>query len=504
MLWLVQALVRQPRGARVWVATCGAQAIAGRVTSPAQAPVWGLGRAIALEHPELWGGLIDLPAGVSAADAGDELWFSVNAGDDEDQVAIHNGVRHGARLVRTRCDASPLPIGADGSYLVTGGLGGLGRGVARWLAAQGARHLVLAGRRGLHQGTTAAPDRDAAEALALVDGLRQEGVAVVPVAVDVGEEGQLATLIARFGRVYPRLRGVLHLATAHGIAGVAEMSLDALRAMLRPKVAGTWALDRLTRGLGLDFFVLFSSTTGLLGSKGLAHYAAANAFVDAVAHVRREAGEPAVSIDWGSWEVMRRGSAEWERLVAQSGLRPMPSARALDALGALLGTTRAQIAVADVDWGIVRSVFEARRRRPFLERLEVSAAPPVAVAAGMTLAARLESLAGENRREALVAYVRGESARVLALDAEQVDVAKGLFDMGMDSLMSVELKARLEKGTGRRLPTTLTFNYPSVGALAEFLEREMFGGRQDAARGGPSLQGIHGCGRDGGDELLRR
>jgi myxalamid-type polyketide synthase MxaE and MxaD len=278
---------------------------------------------------------------------------------------------------------------------------------------------------------------------------------------------------------------VLHLASAHGFADIRDMSAEALDEMLRPKLQGTWVLDRATSDCGLDFFVLFSSTTGLLGSKGLGHYAAANAFLDAFAHFRRAAGANVLSIDWGAWDVMQRGSAEQERMFSHSGLRPMPTPKALAALGALLGSDRAQTAVASVDWGVLRAVFEARRRRPFLG--DIAPLENVTLRTGeknrlpSSLVVQLLSARVEDRHEILLARVRAESAAVLALDPQDVDIQQGLFDMGMDSLMSVELKTRLEHCVGRPLPTTLTFNYPSVGALAEFLGRELLTATPDKA-----------------------
>ena len=510
---LLQAMLRRTASARVFVATRGAQSVEQNVPSIAQAPVWGLGRAAALEYPDMWGGLIDLaPDGTTEA-AGDDLWSAIGATGDEDQVAIRNGARYGARLTRAQADVTePVAVRADGTYLVTGGAGGLGLRVARWLAAQGARHLVLASRRALPDRASwpsLAPDSEAREAVDTIAALESAGTTVVQASLDIADEQAAAALFARFGDEYPPLRGVLHLASARGVAELKDMSLDALDAMLRPKVAGTWALHQLTRDLDLDFFVLYSSTTGLLGSKGLAHYAAANTFLDAFAQFRRARNLPALSINWGTWDVMYVGSDEGRRAIARGGLHPMASAKALGALGALLGERRAQIAVAAVDWDALRSVFEARRRRPFLERLGPKAdtqdkqqklqndADP-----GSSLPGRLASVRPEDRREALIAYVRRESAQVLALDPDQIDEQQGLFDMGMDSLMSVELKTRLEKSVGRRLPTTLTFNYPSVTALAEFLEAELFPASQNApaAPPAPSSAGPASAAAGGRDE----
>jgi acyl transferase domain-containing protein len=481
VLLLAQAMVRRSLPQRLWVATRGAQPAGLVAPALAQAPVWGLGRVIALEHPEIWGGLIDLAPTDTPDAAAAGLWDGVLAADDEDQIAIRDHVRLGARMTRTtRDDVNAVGLRDDGSYLITGGSGALGLRAARWLAAHGARHIVLIGRSAWPERSAWAqvgPGDRVAEAIAAVMEIEQGGAVVVPAAVDVADPAQMGALVARFGRDLPPLRGVLHLAFAHGTDSIRDMTPDALDRMLRPKVSGTWVLDRATRGCDLDFFVLFSSTTGLLGSKGLGHYAAANVFLDAFAHVRRAAGAKVVSIDWGAWDVMQQGSAEDQRQFSNAGLRPMPTPKALAAMGALLGSERAQIVVAGVDWGVLRAVFEARRRRPFLEDVapveEARRTGSSATNVRSSLRVQLELARPEDRHELILAHVRAESAAVLALDPQLVDVQQGLFDMGMDSLMSVELKTRLEKGVGRPLPTTLTFNYPSVGALADFLAREL-------------------------------
>ena len=500
VLLLVQAMARRALSARLWVVTRSAQAVNDGVASVAQAPVWGFGRVVALEHPGLWGGLIDLDsASTPDADAA-AVWAGIDADDNEDQLAVRGGVRYGARLTRARVDTpEPMALRPDGSYLVTGGIGGVGLRVARWLAANGARHITLVSRRALpDRALWSSAERDR-EAIAGILEIERAGVTVALVSADVASEQQQTALAERFGADLPPLRGVLHLATTHGEAQIADMTPDALDAMLGPKVAGTWLLDRALRRHSPDFFVLFSSTTGLLGSKGLAHYAAANAFLDAFAHHRRQTGGPGVhvlSIDWGAWDVMQAGSADMERMFAHAGLRPMSSQKALRALGALLGLNRPRIVVVAADWGVLRSVFEARRRRPFLEELALPHEGRLTVDQKRNaLAAQLASVRDEDRRDVLLAHVRAESAAVLALDPELVDVEQGLFEMGMDSLMSVELKSRLEKSVGKPLPTTLTFNYPSVSALTDFLARELFGGERPAASGPASGRGPSGARR---------
>ncbi|WP_288255010.1 type I polyketide synthase [uncultured Hydrogenophaga sp.] len=464
--WLVEATKRD---GRVWLVTQGVHSDAGGAMAPGaawQAPLWGWGRGFALEHPARWGGLIDLPA---SGDLAGTLLAALDADDGEDQAAWRDGQRRVPRLRRlTLPVAAPLAFQADASYLITGGFGGLGLRVARWMADNGARHIALMGRR---------PDTNAA-------GLREIealGATIHALQADVADEASLSAALAQLAREAPPLRGVMHAAAALNAAPLAQLGADQVAAMLAPKLAGTAWLERLTRGLPLDFVVLFSSTTALLGASGLAHYAAANTFLDTLARQLPPARRW-LSVNWGTWEVMRLASAEHQRGYAEAGLLPMPAGDALDALGRLLGSARAQAAVAAIDWAALKPLHEARRPRPFLRHMGVAPAVSAApahdkaprAAAGPTLAERLAAVPQAMRHDLLIEFVQGEVASVLSLDgAAAVPVATGLFDLGMDSLMAVELKRRLERGAGKPMPSTLTFNYPNVGALARFLETQL-------------------------------
>jgi myxalamid-type polyketide synthase MxaE and MxaD len=258
------------------------------------------------------------------------------------------------------------------------------------------------------------------------------------------------------------------------------MTDDALTAVLGPKVTGAWLLHELGRNLPLDFFVLFSSTTALIGSGRLGHYAAANQFLDALAHQRRSEGRCALSVNWGTWDEMRTVSDAERRSFAQAGLLPMRTGDALGALGRLAGGPAAQVMVASVDWDALIDLYELKRPRLLLADLRArpSAAPSRADRPRpVDLAARLEGLSGGARRDLLLAHVRAVAAAVLGLSEARIDPEQGLFDMGMDSLMAVDLKTRLEAEVGHRLPSTLTFNYPTVAALAGYLADEVLGSR---------------------------
>jgi acyl carrier protein len=328
-----------------------------------------------------------------------------------------------------------------------------------------------------------------------VHAIQALGVEVIPVKGDVAAEDTMCAALAALAAMAPPLRGIMHAAAAFSAAPITELTSEQAKAMLRPKIDGTVALERLTRGIELDFLVLFSSTTALLGASGFAHYAAANLFLDATAQAADQKTRRVLSVNWGTWEVMRLASAKSQRGYREGGLEPMPATEALDALGRLLAGKDPQAVVAKIDWSVLRPLHEARRARPFLSRLE--AVPAVARGAGTQSAAvrglleRIAAAPQATREEVLIEFVSGEVAAVLGLDANQpVPVEKGLFEMGMDSLMSVELKRRLERGVGRKLPSTLTFNYPNVAALAAFLARELQIGSAPAASPAPASAAV--------------
>lgn len=474
-LLLTQALLTTAGGQAqpaLWVATSGAHD--SRLT---QSPLWGVGRVIAVEHPELWGGLIDLDAQRSPAANADALLTEILNPDGEDQLVWRAGVRHAARLARAEApQRRSLALRRDKAYLITGGLGGLGLQVARWLAERGAGRLILTSRRGLPPRSEwdALPSGSrAAQQAQAVRAIESLGVAVDVLAADIADEAQMRALFEQFG---DSIAGIVHAAADLSNASIAEMNGDILRAMLRPKVAGTWLLHQFAPAL--DWFVLFSSTTALWGSKLLGHYAAANVFLDSFAHYRRAGGLPALSINWGTWEIMRVASESEREEVAQSGLGQMPADAALAAMGDLIHSGEAQAVVASVEWEALKAIYEARRPRPLLEQVSSRRAPAAKPAAADArqpeLLQQLVQAAPEARHDLLISAVRAEVARVLRIaQPEDVDLHQGLFDMGMDSLMSVELKTRLEKAVGQSLPSTLTFNYPTVADLAGYLDKNI-------------------------------
>jgi acyl transferase domain-containing protein/acyl carrier protein len=458
-LELVRALVATGVACRTWFVTRRSQPVlAADEIEPGQALLWGFGRALALEHPELWGGLIDIdnpPSRTTAAAIADELF---GAGG-EDQVAHRGGQRLVARIERrTQLPTQAWSPRGDVSYLITGGLGGIGLAVARWLVERGARHLVLTGR-------TAGAPSDLQRGR--VAELEARGAAVRLAQLDTSDEPGMAALIADLRAADAPLRGVFHAAGIAGRQAIATLDAQQLGEILSAKVTGASLLHRLTLDIELDRFVCFSSVSSVLGSRQLAAYAAGNAFLDALAHHRAARGLPALSINWGPWADVGMTSAGERAVLERMGMHPLPVHDALAILDHLIGSDAPQAMAANIDWHEFVPVLEAQARRPLLDDMRGSEPAGVELPA---FRVQLEATALEARQALVVDWLRGEVARVLGRDAPgAVDLAQGFFEMGLDSLMAVELKRRLEKAIGLSLPRTLAFEFPNVEVLARHL-----------------------------------
>lgn len=465
VLHLARALARAPGDSRgkLWAVTRGAVPAehAPRPGALAQAPVWGLGRALALERPEVRGGMVDLPAD-TVGDEAERLFAEVWDGQGEDEVALRAGRRYVPRLVRCAPpEGGGLRFDAEATYLITGGLGGLGLEVGRWMVGRGARHLVLVGRRAAAT----------SEARAAVARFEQSGASVRVASADVASPEDMRRVFEEVLGSMPPLRGIMHAAGVAGYEALEDIDSENLEAVLRPKVAGTWVLHQLTRETRLDFFVCFSSIASVWGSKGQVHYAAANAFLDAFAHGLRGLGRPALSVNWGPWAGGGMATEEFRSYMTRLGAKAMSPERAVHALGRAMETERPQVVVADIGWSTFKAVFEARGPRPILEEIEAVAEQALRQPSGPPpFRQRLEDAPASQRSSLLVGHLQAEVAAVMGFDPADVpDLQRGFFDMGMDSLMAVELRDRLQRGLGCVLPATVAFDYPDVQALARHL-----------------------------------
>ncbi len=460
-LHLAQALSKRRVFAPMHVLTRAAQYVAeGDQVCPAQTPLWGLGRVIALELPELAGKLLDLPSDVDRSHAAAVL-SSLLAEDHEDQVALRGATRHVARLSRIASLPSlpHPPLTEGGSYLITGGLGALGLETANWLAEQGARHVVLTGRR--------APGEAAGRQ---IEQIEKKNCEVHVYQADVSDQRDVTQLLSRIEQTAPPLRGVIHAAGVLDDGMLRRQSWPRFERVLAAKVQGAWLLHEKTAHLPLDFFVLYSSATSVLGWPGQSNYAAANAFLDGLAHYRRSMGLAATSVNWGPWA--GRGMANDRTVQTRTralGLNPLDPDAALSALALMLSAGETQATLLDVNW---QQAAEADRRflKPFTAALVgLSDAGDGPVSDSPLLRSLAET--PEDQREAfMTAELQSQLQTMLGL-ATAPDAEVGFFDLGMDSMLVVEFGNRLRRQfDGKlRLSNTTLFDHPTVIDLSRHL-----------------------------------
>ncbi|CDR03855.1 modular polyketide synthase [Streptomyces iranensis] len=483
-LALLQALGDTGADVPVWYATRGAVSVgrADALDHPLQALSWGLGRIAAVEYPRRRGGLVDLPGTLD--DRAVARLCGVLAGrlTDEDQVAVRASGVHGRRLVRASAAADAIaPWRPRGTVLVTGGTGGLGAHVARWLARGGAEHLVLTSRRG----------PDAPGAAELADEIRESGVRVTVAACDAADREALAGLLATLDADEAPLDAVVHTAGVLDDGVLDALTPERADGVLRPKVDAALHLHELTRDRELSAFVLFSSFAGTLGGPGQGSYAAANAFLDALAHARRAQGLPATSVAWGAWSGGGLVDEAVEARLRANGMPVMAPDLAITALQRALDVADTHVAVADVEWDRLIAATPSLDGAAVLGELpDARRAEAAAATAGerdTPLAQRLAGLSPQEAEEALADLVSTEVAAALGYsDTAAVEAGRAFRELGFDSLTAVDLRNRLNAATGLRLPVTLVFDYPTVTALVRFLLAESGAGETAAtAPAGP-------------------
>ncbi|MGW2332264.1 type I polyketide synthase, partial [Streptomyces sp. NPDC001700] len=476
-LLLTQALGDVGIAAPLWLLTRGAVAVgrADRLTSSAQAQVWGLGRVLALEHPERWGGLVDLPETLD--ERARVRLAGVLAGTDtehEDQLAIRSSGVFGRRLVRAPLrDAASDMWEPRGTVLITGGTGALGAHVARWAATNGAAHLVLTSRRG----------PQAPGAVDLEAELTGLGVRVTVAACDIADRDAVTTLVKRLDADGDSVRAVVHAAGVGQGTPLAGMSLAEFADVVAAKAAGAVHLDEALSDSDLDAFVLFSSIAGTWGSGLQGAYAAGNAFLDALAEQRRARGLTATSVAWGPWAEGGMADGEAAEHLLRRGLRAMAPDLAVTALAQTVGHSEATVVLADVDWARFVPGFTAARPRPLITGVpEVPALLEAARrdedgggdATASEFTRRLADLGEAERERAVLDLIRTESSAVLGLAGpHEVEASRPFGEIGFDSLTAVEFRNRLNAVTGLRLPTTMVFDHPSPAVLAVHLLAEL-------------------------------
>jgi NADP-dependent 3-hydroxy acid dehydrogenase YdfG/acyl carrier protein len=466
MLHLIQmiATLKEGKTPRLWAVTRGVHTIEPSDTTTAlfQAPLWGLRRVVAYEHPSMHCTLIDLatlPAQQDAQNLFHEIWSE----NEADEVALRQDQRYIAQLVRqTLPEERTEPLfDTNGTYLITGGLGGVGLRSAQWMVEQGARYIVLMGRHGATE-----------QAQTTIEALRETGATISVIQTDVSQHDQLADALEQIRRSMPPLRGVFHSAVVLADSTLQQLDRQRFLAVTPPKVDGSWNLHTLTREDPLDYFVMFSSVASTLGSPAQGNYAAAGAFMDALAFYRRQQHLPALALNWGRWGEVGQ-AIQNERMDAR-GFVGMKPTEGLSILGSLLRQTPPQISAMNFSFAKWSQFFPELRHSSFFTDLnqEVGASQNNDSELQITRE-RLSELEGEQRQQALSLYIEKQIARVLGHPSLKLEKHQHLNRLGIDSLMSVELKNRINADLGTAIsPVTFLQGVP-FNQLIDLIEEAL-------------------------------
>ncbi|PSB07301.1 hypothetical protein C7B62_20315, partial [Pleurocapsa sp. CCALA 161] len=485
ILHIVQALTQNSLDSPppLWLVTNGTQSVINpqEVLHPESATLWGLGRVIALEYPEINCRRVDLDSVLNLDEISSLLIQELLSPSEEDQIAYRHQLRYVSRLVRQhQPSAANLPknqkaevsVSAFASYLITGGLGVLGMEVSRWLIEQGARNLVLTGR--------GAPSENSRKA---ISALEKAGVNILVIQGDISHQEDVSYILERIETSFPPIKGIIHAAGVLDDGILSHQSWEQFTKVMAPKVKGAMYLHQLTSHLSLDFFVCFSSMSSLLGSLGQSNYAAANAFMDALVYHRRGMGLPGLSINWGPWSqggMAANLTIQHQNRMQTQGLTFITPDKGIQALEELLFSEATQVGVLPINWSEFLRQLPIQAKMPLLKSLSSF---EQLLPQKSTLIQQLETTPVEKREELLMTHIRSETAIVLGLkEPQRIKLRQPLSELGIDSLMAVELKNRLESSLGISLSSTLLLDYPTLESLVNHLGQQSLGYNYNEAK----------------------
>ena len=469
-LALIQACARHNLAVqhRFCLVTQQAQALAGDTLplNVAQSTLWGIGITAGLEHPELKVTCVDLPS-LEVERLVDHLWHGMHLKQEEWRLAYRDDQGFVARMSHARDAATleqqPLVLSDQVTYVVTGATGGLGVATAAWLVEHGARRLMLLSRRPL-----------LADVQQSLDLLIEQGVFVSHQIVDVADRQALKDALLSTQIDGARKLGIIHCAGVLEDHLLTDLQWKHFETSYSAKVLGTLNLHELTQGFELDCFVMFSSAASLLGNRGQANYAAANSFMDALAHQRRLAGLPALSISWGPWSSvgMAQSDSRISKHLSEQGFTALDPHLGLQALEACWLGARAQIGVIDCQWE--QYLQSADHLQLFLSKVaRVSGDASKAQHTKNTQHVLFEQISAAIpavRLKLVVGLIDEQIRKILGLvETMPVPEDQPLTEQGFDSLMAVQLTNAVGRMLGQRLPVSLVFNYPSPKALSQYL-----------------------------------
>ena len=424
---------------------------------PESTQFWGFGRVVGNEYPPLRCRIIDCCGSDEVVEDVANLLLTDSR---ENQIALRPGEVFAPRLVSSQAATigEGLPILDEASYLITGGLGMLGRRAAEWLAQRGAKHVVLVSRREPTESTRS-----------IIEEIETNGCKIHVMLADIGDRESVQMLLRKVDAELPPLRGIIHAAGILEDGLLVEQNWESFERVLAPKKYGARMLHELTLEEDLDFFILYSSAASVMGSPGQANYATANAYLDGLAHARVADGRPALSINFGPWNEGMAATETVTKATALQGMTPLTADEAHEAVERLIDNSLIQATMLDVDWSRMRMRFPVEAP-PLFDELwpdRIDADPGHAV---LVEKLREADTNGESREDIVREHVQNELQQVLSLpNPPGLDVP--LAELGIDSLMAVEFATRLQQQVGREhaIPPTLAFDYPTVARLTEHL-----------------------------------
>lgn len=440
----------------IFMITEGTQNVTGvhDVTLPGYAPLWGIGKVLSVEHPEITFRLIDLDKQADEAKSVSQLVDELFTTSEENQVAIRHGIRYVPRIAKCKTrDLEPknkVTVQENASYLITGGLGDLGLELAQWLVGQGAKSLVLTGRSTVSE-----------KAKVVIEKIEAKGVSIMVSQSDVSDEKQLETLFAEMKNSLPSLKGIIHAAGVLEDAPIEQMNRESFLKVITPKIQGSLNLHKQTAQMYLDFFVCFSSMSSFIGTHYQSNYAAANAFMDAIVVYRRAAGLPGLSINWGPWDKVGMASRmgnKYKNYLEKSGVSFIDPLEGIQGLALLLATDKINVGFIDIDWD------KYENHTPLLENLITTSKPePIDYESYLNI---LEGRSNDEQIEIMIGIISKEIGRILGTEITKIDIDEPLSMIGVDSLMAVEIRAVVQKRLNVDIPIGKLLEGGNISNLA--------------------------------------
>ncbi|TQV65753.1 KR domain-containing protein, partial [Exilibacterium tricleocarpae] len=480
LLHLVQALLQRPAAreasAPLYIVTRDAQGVeAGAAVSVSQAPVVGMAKVIATEHPELHSVSVDL-AGGSVEAAGEQLGWSLCRRLPGDCVALRGEsvLVPSMQKLASDPDAKPVLIKSTGCYLITGGTGALGMAVAQWLIEQGAESIVLIARTDILDPSLDTLSKAQLTARDQINTWIAEGIDISVGVVDLQDSAAQA-LLDKWVADRP-IRGVFHLAGSNRPTAVAAMNLAGFRAVSAAKMLGCWRLHQALTTAGvhqLELFVVFSSIAAVWGAAGMAHYAAANECANALVDWRRSKKLCGHAIQWGPWGDAGMAAGHYAEKAESMGLNPISMAKGIQALEHILAHNPGRSIALSVDWSKFIPVFDPHGARPLFRLLRAGEREGALTATpeqSETVAARIAAMDADAARNYVRAYLTAICVELLEMDSQaQIKGDAPLREAGIDSILAIHLKGILEKQFSKKIAATIVFDCPTINEMSEFL-----------------------------------